>query len=78
MDCSSPGSSVREVLQARILEEIAIPFSKESAQPRDWTQVSCIAGRLFIIWATREALKMEGEMQILKKKTVTQKIRNSL
>ena len=46
MDCSPPGSSVRGILQARILEWVAIPFSKGSSQPRDWTQVSCIAGRL--------------------------------
>ena len=42
-------------LQARILEWVAIPFSRESSQPRDWTQVSWIAGGFFTIWATREA-----------------------
>ena len=55
MDCSPPGSSVHEILQTRILEWVAIPFSRGSSQPRDWTLVSCIAGRFFIIWATREA-----------------------
>ena len=55
MDCSLPGSSVHGILQARILESVAILFSKGSSQPRDWTQVSCIAGRFFTIWATREA-----------------------
>ena len=40
MDCSPPGSSVRGILQARILEWVAIPFSRGSSQPRDWTQVS--------------------------------------
>ena len=54
MDCSSPGSSVLGILQARILEWVAIPFSR-SSWPRNQTQVSCIAGRLFIIWATRKA-----------------------
>ena len=44
-----------EILQARILEWVAFPFSRGSSQPRDQTQVSCIAGRLFTIWATREA-----------------------
>ena len=44
MDCSSPGSSVCGILQARILEWVAIPFSRGSSQPRNWTQVSCIAG----------------------------------
>ena len=54
MDCSLSGSSVH-VLQARILEWIAISFSRDSSQPMDQTQVSCIAGRFFTIWATREA-----------------------
>ena len=43
---SLPGSSVHGILQARILEWGAIPFSRGSSQPRDWTQISCIAGRL--------------------------------
>ena len=43
------------ILQARILEWVAIPFSRESSQPREQTQVSHIAGRLFAIWANREA-----------------------
>ena len=55
MDLSLLGSSVHEILQARILEWIAIPFSRGSSQPRDGTQVSCIAGRFFTSWATREA-----------------------
>ena len=38
-----------------ILEWIAIPFSRGSSQPRNWTWVSCIAGRFFTSWATREA-----------------------
>ena len=54
-DCSSPGSSVYGVLQAKIREWVAIPFSSGSSRPRDWTQVSCIAGRFFTMWATREA-----------------------
>ena len=55
MDCNPPGSSVYEILQARILEWVAIPFSRGSSQPRDWTQVSCTAGRFFTNWATSEA-----------------------
>ena len=47
MDCSPPGSSVHGILQARILEWVAIPFSRGSSQPRDRTHVSCIAGRFF-------------------------------
>ena len=54
MDYSLPGSSVHGILQTRILKQVAIPFSKRSSQPRDWTQVSHIAGRLFT-WTTREA-----------------------
>ena len=55
MDYSLPGSSVHGISQARILEWVAIPFSKVSSWPMDWIQVFCIAGRFFTIWATREA-----------------------
>ena len=51
MDCSLLGSSVYGILQARILEWVAISFSMGSSRPRDWTQVSCIAGIFFAIWA---------------------------
>ena len=47
--------TVHEVLQFRILEWVAVPFSKKSSQPRDWIQVSCIVGGFFTSWATREA-----------------------
>ena len=50
MDCSPPGCSIHGILQARILEWVAIPSSKGSSQPRDWTQISLIAGRFFTIW----------------------------
>ena len=43
------------LLQARILEWVAFPFSRGPSQPSDWTQVSLIAGRFFTSWATREA-----------------------
>ena len=55
MDYSPPGSSVHGILQARILECVAIPFSKASSWPRDQTWVSHIEGRFFTIWATRKA-----------------------
>ena len=55
--CSLPGSSVYGILQARILEWVAIPFSRGSSQPRGWIQVSCIAGRFFTVCATRGALR---------------------
>ena len=55
MDCSPPGSSFHGILQARILEWVAIPFSGDSSPSRDQTKVHRIAGRLFTVWATREA-----------------------
>ena len=47
MDYSLPGSSVHGILQARILEWVAVPSTRESSQPRDQTQVSHIAGGFF-------------------------------
>ena len=47
VDCCLPGSYVHGILQARILECVAISFSRGSSQPRVWTLVSCIAGRFF-------------------------------
>ena len=55
MDCSPPGSSVQEILQARILEWVAISFSRGSSRPSNQIWVSCIAGGFFTIWATTEA-----------------------
>ena len=56
MDCSPPGSSLpMGILHARILERVAMPSSRGSSQPRDRTQVSCVAGGFFTIWATRDA-----------------------
>ena len=52
MDCNIPGSSVHGIFQARILEWVAISFSRGSSRPRDRTQVSYIIGRCFTIWAT--------------------------
>ena len=43
------------ILQERILQWVAMSSSRGSLQPRDWTQVSCIAGEFFTIWATKEA-----------------------
>ena len=47
MDCSLPGSSVHEIFQAKILEWVAISFSRRSSWPRDQTRVSCIVCRRF-------------------------------
>ena len=57
-DCSLPGSSVHGIPQARVLEWVAISFSRRYYQPRDWTRVSRIGGRCFNLWATREASYM--------------------
>ena len=51
MDCSLPSSSVHGIVQARVLEWVAIFFYRGSSRPRDRTWVSCIAGRHFTIWA---------------------------
>ena len=57
-DCSLPGSSVHGILQAWLLAWGAIPFSRRSSWPRDWTQVVRTAGGFFTIWATRDTLCM--------------------
>ena len=54
--CDPMDYTVHGILQARILQWVAFPFSGGSPQSRDWTQVSCIAGGFFTSWATREAL----------------------
>ena len=59
MDCSPPGSSVHVIFQARMLEYVAIPFSRWSSQRRDPTWDSCTA-RFFTDWATKEALYVLG------------------
>ena len=55
IDCSLPGSSVHGISQARILEWVAISFSRRSSWPRDQTCVSCIGRQILYRWATREA-----------------------
>ena len=56
MDCSLQDFSVHGILQARILEWVAMPSSRGSSQTRDRTWVSCIAGGFLMHWATRKAL----------------------
>ena len=53
--CDPKDYTVHGILQARILEWVAFPFSKASSQPTDGIQVSCISGRFFTSWATMEA-----------------------
>ena len=55
IDCSLPGPSVHGILRATILDWVAIPFSRGYSQPRDRTQVSCIAGRFSTICANWDA-----------------------
>ena len=55
MDCSPQGSSVHGILQTRIPEWVPMPTSRESSQPRDWTQVSRIEGVFLTNWAMKEA-----------------------
>ena len=61
IDSSPPGSPVPGILQARILEWVAVPSSRGSSWPRDWTQgscISCTAGEFFTRWVTWEALSI--------------------
>ena len=55
--CSPPSYSVHGILQARMLEWVAIPFSRGSSWPRHRNRVACIAGRFFTVWATQTYLK---------------------
>ena len=55
MGCSLPGSFAHGILQARILEWVSPFLLRGSSQARDWTRISCIAGRFFTNWAVREA-----------------------
>ena len=63
MACRLPCSSVHGLLQARILEWVAIPFCRRPSGPRDWTQVFCVAGRFFTIWATRRGATAVRNLQ---------------
>ena len=53
--CNPMDYIVHEILQVRILDCVVFPLSRGTSQPRDWTQVSDIAGRYFTSWVTREA-----------------------
>ena len=65
--CGPPGSSVHGILQARILEWVAILFSRGYSWPRDRIHISCIVGGFFTIWATR-GLKLQNSQKKKKKK----------
>ena len=65
MDCNLPGSSVHGILQARMLEWVAISYFRGSSPPGDGTQVFYIAGRFFTVWATGEAQCLYSSVNIL-------------
>ena len=56
IDCNLLGSSVDGILQARIVEWVAISYSRGSSRPRDRTQISCIAGGFFTVQAQRRPM----------------------
>ena len=62
--CDPMDYTVHGILQARILEWVAVPFSRRSSQPRDQTQVSHIAGRFYTNWATMEAQRKDRQIKI--------------
>ena len=66
MNYSSPGSSVHEILQARILDWVDVPFSRGSSQPKDRIQVSLIAVVFFTAWATRETQRSHQGSMVLR------------
>ena len=74
MYCSLPGSSVHGIFQARVLEWVAISFFRGSSQPRDWTCISCIAGRSFTIRTTWEAPSTTMDVYVFQ---VTQMVKSS-
>ena len=63
MDCNLPSSAVHGILQASVLEWVAISFTRGSSRPRNRTQVSLIGGRCFTTWATREVLSVKARVQ---------------
>ena len=67
--CGPMDYTIHGILQARIPEWVAFPFSRGSSQPQDWTQVSHTAGGFFTVWATREALLNDKPCLIRRKLT---------
>ena len=66
MDCSLPGSSLLGILQARILEWVAMPFSGGSSRSRDRTRIPCIARQFLNHWTTREIPRRQISDPLLK------------
>ena len=59
-----PGSSVHGILQARILGWVAISSSRGFSQPRNWTEVSCMAGRYFTVWACVASFSLNSSFSL--------------
>ena len=78
LDCSPPGSSVHGILQVRILEWVAISFSRGSSRSRNQTQVSCIAGRFFTDWEKPPNLSGHCQMSSLTYRVTRQNARYQL
>ena len=70
--CDPIDYTVHGILQATVLEWVAFPFSRGSSQPRNRTQVSCIAGEFFTSWATRKVTLPDWEQKKGHKRTVTE------
>ena len=77
VNCSLPGSSILGILQARILEWVAISFSRGSSRPRDQTQISCIAGRLFTLWRAETKGRNDSSLKPGKMRPQTQNSKNN-
>ena len=75
MDCSLSGSSIHGIFQARMLEWIAVSFSRGSSRPRNRTVISRIAGKHFTIWANREAQTCSKRSVVRENKTALLVIR---
>ena len=73
MDCNPPGFSVHGILQARILEWVAIPFSRGCSQPRDQTWVSCIGRQIIYHLSHQRSLYIHREIVTNRKKREEEK-----
>ena len=77
--CDLMDYRIHVILQARILEWVAFPFSSGASQPRNWTEVSSIAGGFFTSWATREAQEYGvGSLSLLQWSFPTQELNRGL
>ena len=75
IDWSPPDPSVHGIFQVRILEWLPISFSRWSSWPRDWTWVSCFAGRFFTVWDTRERIAIRKVSRHIRARNLKRHIR---